>query len=157
MRIVSMALFVGASVLAACQPAVESTVEVDHEAIAATIREALDVMLAGMNDHDVPRIMSVYAEDVLYVGEGAILEGLDALTEAVGAFHAGPGSEWSTEVDRVTVDVLSGDNALLTASGLTGPELSRGYSLTDVFERRGDAWVIVYEHESVSEPQTSDM
>lgn len=157
MKTVSMLGLIGASILAACQPAVESRAEIDRQAIEAAAREALDVMVAGMNEHDVPKIMSVYAQDVTYVGDGAFVEGLDALTEGSRAWHEGPGSEWSTEIDRVAVNVLSGDHALLTASGHTGPDLSLGYSLTDLFERRGDAWVIIYEHESVKEPQTSAM
>jgi len=170
-RFAFLTITLAVALLVACKaPAPEDTAEqpltaTEKTEIEAAVMAVLDIMVEGMNEHDVDKILSVYqkSDHLLYSGEGNLVVGWDDLYAMANDSHSDPANASARHsIDNVTVDVLNRDLALLTASGyLTrtdeeGTETSRGYSLTDVLTREDGKWLVINEHESLECPTPTE-
>lgn len=135
----------------ACQPAQPALSEADRADIEASVTEVFQRMVEGMNEDDVEKILTAYSHDILYTGGGETWEGWDAFNENVRTSYSDPNLEaWHHRVDEIRVMALSEDYAFLTAWGASGPRYEFGYSVTDLFHRTPEGWLVINEHESDS-------
>jgi len=141
----------------ACQPAEPVLTEADRAEIEAAVRAVFQTMVDGMNEDDADKILGAYSQDILYTGKGETFEGWDAFNANVRNTYADPNLQvWHHRVDEIRVKVLSKDYAFVSAWGTSGPEYEFGYSVTDLFHRTPDGWLVINEHESDSSPAEGD-
>ncbi|MGD2120219.1 MAG: SgcJ/EcaC family oxidoreductase [Gemmatimonadota bacterium] len=139
--------------LAACQPAEEPLTDSERAEIDTAVRAVFQTMVDGMNEDDAEKILSAYARDILYTGDGRLQEGWEVFSEDVRTTYAEPPPvPWMHRVEEIRVKVLSRDYAILMASGASGPEYQYGYSVTDLFQRTPEGWLVIHEHESDTSP-----
>jgi ketosteroid isomerase-like protein len=135
----------------ACQAAGPAFSDADGAEIEAAVSEVFQRMVDGMNEDDAEKILSAYSQDILYTGRGETFEGWDAFSQNVRDTYMDANLQvWHHRVDEIRVKALSQDYALVSAWGASGPEYQFGYSVTDLFHRTPDGWLIVNEHESDS-------
>jgi ketosteroid isomerase-like protein len=129
----------------------------EKQGIESNIKAVLNTMVDGMNEHNVEKIMGCYDKsDMLrWSGDGLLMIGWDSCYTACKTWHSDPShSEWSVSIGRVLIDIIGSDVAILTVQGIinlvddNGQKVKRGYSLTDVFHKKNDKWIIINEHES---------
>ncbi len=150
--------------VAACQQTNPSLTDKDKNEIETEVRAVFDRMVEGMNEHDAEKIVSCYLKsDQFHItGDGNMntdLENWENWIERLTKWHADH-QDWSVTLDKVIIDVLNREIAIVTARGMTsqpnetGKVVRRGYTVTDIFQHQKDGWIITNEHESVSDPKT---
>ncbi len=151
-------------IVVACQQTNPSLTDAEKNDIKTAVRTVFDRMVAGMNEHDAEKIVSCYLKsDKFHItGDGLMrtdLENWENWIERLTKWHKDH-QDWSVSLDKIIIDVLNREMAIVTARGMTsqtnetGKIIHRGYTVTDIFQRQKDGWIIINEHESVSDPKT---
>lgn len=131
--------------------------------VLATLHDAYDVSRPGVVD----RMLSLYPDSgrVVSASGGQVMTTRDSLAAGIREFWNNVGKNmrqprwiWT----HAFVDVLSADAAVVTATYRV-PHLTPanhpheiGGAMTEVFQRRGDRWVVIQEHLSDLPIQASD-
>ena len=158
-------LMVAPLLIVGCQQTNSSLSVAEKNEIETAIKVVFDRMVEGMNEHDADKIASCYLKNkqFRYAGEGTLETDWESGSEGMYNWHADPAHrEWSITIEETIVDVLSREMVVITARGTayqpdeTGKKIQRGYSVTDIFQRQEDGWIIINEHESVGDPKSDE-
>lgn len=116
-----------------------------------TLAAALHASAAAWNRGDLDGFLAPYADDVVYIGSGGPVRGLNSVRERFRRvyFEAGPPSERLAFESR-SVRLIAPDHALQMGRWvLTEPDgsVQSGW-FTLLWERRPEGWRIVHDHSS---------
>ena len=131
----------------------------EKEELQSSVLDVFNTLINGMNEHQPEEIAKCYWNDtsLVYVAEGQITKGWEALLEKVTTFYT-DSMNLSNKIvlDEILVDVLDKNYSVVTANGIisflddSGELRDMKYSITDIFKSDGNSWVIINEHESIS-------
>jgi uncharacterized protein (TIGR02246 family) len=110
------------------------------------LRELHPTFEAGYNDHDLDRVLALYAPDAtLARQDGSFLTGLDAIRDELNAFFSIPGGELSMSTRFV---MEAGDLALMSSEWtLTVGDESATSVSSEVAQRQPDGgWLWILDH-----------
>ncbi len=143
----------------ACQPAATELTDEQRAAIRDAVEQTWSGMMDAAHARDADGIRAGYAEDVVAVLNGVIIEDFDARFELtrqwLSSLRALEGSYKNVHIEVLAPDVVvvtrNDDLTWTDSSGLEGEWHS---AWTGVFRRINGEWKIIYSHESLPLPES---
>ena len=139
----------------------------ERAAIAAEIEQQVKAAYDLKSPDPVKSYQRLYADSgrIVSATGGQVIASRDTIFQGIRAFWQYVGSNMKNPTwmwDKVLIDVLSRDAAVMTATYHVPHTTPQGHphiiggAWTAVFKREGDRWVIVQEHLSDMPPQMAD-
>lgn len=143
-----------------CQNTQTVLSDAEKEQIKEEVATVFGQMMKGADDHNPDEMMS-HAwnnDEFIYVSNGTVINGWEAMMKTVASIHANPEFQsYTVNIEETVIKVICNDAAMVTATGYfgnfpgeQGPRTVQ-MAVTYLFEKIDGKWLVTIGHESTQE------